>query len=308
MTRLFILFYATLLLLFSCKSKSNFIAFTYPEGKYKALVLSYDDGTIQDIELAKLFDQYGLVGTFNLNSSYLGTTLAWPVEFGDTIFQKYVPKDSLLIIYKNHEIAAHGAYHKDFIKISEKEILEEVNTDTRQLTALTQRKILSMAYPFGNTNEQISKLISTTGISNARTVSDTYKFDLPENYLRWNPTCHDSKVLEYTDEFIALNKKSLSLFYVWGHSWEFADQKRWNNMLTFCKKMGKQQNIWSVGTAELTSYLQAIKRLQIKDNKISNPADNSPVWIELSTGIIKLNAGESVNVNIVDEDLRGVCL
>ncbi len=308
MTRLFILFYAALLLMCSCKTNSDFVAFTYPEGKYKALVLSYDDGTIQDIQLAKLFDQNGLIGTFNLNSSYLGTTLAWPVEFADTIFQKYVPKDSLLIIYKNHEIAAHGAYHKDFIKISEQEILEEVNSDIKQLTALTQRKILSMAYPFGNTNESISKLISTTGISNARTVSDTYKFDLPENYFRWNPTCHDSKVLDYADEFLALDKKSLSLFYVWGHSWEFGDQKRWNNMLTFCEKMGKQQTIWSVGTAELTSYLQAIKRLQIKDNKISNPADNSPVWIELTTGLIKLNAGESVDVNTGDEDLRGVCL
>jgi hypothetical protein len=68
-------------------------------------------------------------------------------------------------------------------------------------------------------------------------------------------------------------------------------------MLTFCEKIGKQQNIWSVGTGELSAYLQALKRLQIKDNKISNPSDNSPVWIELSTGLIKLNAGESLEVN-----------
>jgi hypothetical protein len=79
-------------------------------------------------------------------------------------------------------------------------------------------------------------------------------------------------------------------------------------MLSFCEKIGKQQNIWSVGTAELTAYLQAIKRLQIKDNKISNPSNNSPVWIELSSGLIKLNAGESLEVNTEDEDLRGVCL
>lgn len=61
------------LLLSSCSEKSEFIGFTYPEGKYKALVLSYDDGTVEDIELAKLFDQHNLVGTFNLNSEYLGT-------------------------------------------------------------------------------------------------------------------------------------------------------------------------------------------------------------------------------------------
>ena len=41
---------------------------TYPDGKTKALVLSYDDGPIEDIQLARLFDQYDLVGTFKLNA------------------------------------------------------------------------------------------------------------------------------------------------------------------------------------------------------------------------------------------------
>ena len=98
MKRLIIVLSACFILLTSCKEKAEFINFTYPEGKYKSLVLSYDDGTIQDIELAALFDQHNLQGTFNLNSEYLGTTLGWPQENGDTVFQKYVPKDSLLII------------------------------------------------------------------------------------------------------------------------------------------------------------------------------------------------------------------
>ena len=65
-----------------------------------------------------------------------------------------------MIIYKNHEIAAHGSFHKNFTSISDAEILEEINSDILALTKITNREIKSMAYPFGNTNEHIAKLLS----------------------------------------------------------------------------------------------------------------------------------------------------
>nr|WP_300837907.1 hypothetical protein [uncultured Acetatifactor sp.] len=40
----------------------------FPKGKSKALTLSYDDGVEQDVRLMEIMDQYGLKGTFNLNS------------------------------------------------------------------------------------------------------------------------------------------------------------------------------------------------------------------------------------------------
>ncbi|WP_411767607.1 polysaccharide deacetylase family protein [Winogradskyella sp. A3E31] len=298
MKRLIIIIYGCFSLCSSCIEKPSFIDFTYPGGKYKALVLSYDDGTIQDIELAHLFDQNNLVGTFNLNSGYLGVIRGWPQTDGDTIFQKYVPKDSLLIIYKNHEIAVHGALHKNFTDITNDNILEEVNTDLEVLTQLTNREIISMAYPFGNTNGNISKLIAKTGVINGRTVADTYKFDLPQNYMIWNPTCHDSKALDYLNEYLDLDRQELSLFYVWGHSWEFGDQKRWDNMVEFCEKIGKSNDIWSVGNGKLTQYLQAIKKVQIDSDKITNPQENQAIWLKLSTGIEKLEAGETIEIKL----------
>ena len=38
-----------------------------PEGKAKALTMSYDDGKIQDERLVSIFNRYGIRGTFNLN-------------------------------------------------------------------------------------------------------------------------------------------------------------------------------------------------------------------------------------------------
>ena len=39
----------------------------FPEGKAKALTMSYDDGKIQDERLVSIFNHYGIRGTFNLN-------------------------------------------------------------------------------------------------------------------------------------------------------------------------------------------------------------------------------------------------
>ena len=39
----------------------------FPEGKAKALTMSYDDGKIQDERLVSIFNRYGIWGTFNLN-------------------------------------------------------------------------------------------------------------------------------------------------------------------------------------------------------------------------------------------------
>ena len=41
-------------------------------GKNKALTFSFDDGVRQDIRLIEIFNKYGLKGTFNLNSGFLG--------------------------------------------------------------------------------------------------------------------------------------------------------------------------------------------------------------------------------------------
>ena len=41
-------------------------------GKTKAITLSYDDGTLQDIKFVESLNKYNLKATFNLNSSLFG--------------------------------------------------------------------------------------------------------------------------------------------------------------------------------------------------------------------------------------------
>ena len=50
----------------------------FPEGKTKALTMSYDDGQIFDRRLISIFNKYGIKGTFHLNSGILDRRILLP--------------------------------------------------------------------------------------------------------------------------------------------------------------------------------------------------------------------------------------
>ena len=283
----------------SDKPTDTFNDFAYPGGKYKALIMSFDDGCVADIKLAALFDKYKIIGTFNISSDPIGTTQIWSIKNGDTIRQSYVSEETILKIYKNHEIAAHGATHKNFLKISKDEILDQINVDIQKLNLLTRRKITSMAYPFGAANDSVSKIVAGTAITNARTVKSTNNFELPQNLLIWNPTCRDDKALNFLDNYLKSKEKKLSVFYVWGHSWELGNGKRWGNMVEFCKSISNQKDIWYTGSGTLAHYINATKKVKIKDNIITNPKGNLTVWLNLSSGVTKLKPGHQIELKML---------
>ncbi len=280
------------LLAMGCSEKNTFINWTYPDGKYKALIMSYDDGLDDDIALAQLFDRYGIIGTFHLNSGLLDTRAIWNEGKPNEILQTYLSKDTLVHVFKNHEIAVHGTYHKALVGLSDKEILEEINVDIENLTILSDRKISSMAYAFGSTNDHVAEVIGTTPLTNARTVKSSYNFDLPKDYYLWNPTCHDSEALEYLEAYISLDSPSLSLFYVWGHSWELRDTLRNQNILKFCKEIGDRDDIWYIGAGDFADYHASLKVLEIGPQQIVNPEGNGVVYYREKGQLKSLDPGQ----------------
>ena len=280
------------LLLMGCSKKSTEIDWVYPDGNHKALIMSYDDGLDDDIVLAQLFDRYGIIGTFHLNSGLLDTRAIWyqgkPNEFVGT----YLSKDTLVHVFKNHEIAVHGTYHKALVGLSDEEILEEINVDIENLSILSDRKISSMAYAFGSTNDHVAEVIGTTPLTNARTVKPSYNFELPKDYYLWNPTCHDSEALDYQEAYISLDSPSLSLFYVWGHSWELRDTLRNQNILKFCKEIGDRDDIWYIGAGDFADYHASLKDLEIGPQQIVNPEGNGIVYYREKGQLKSLNPGQ----------------
>ena len=266
----------------------------YPNGTHKALVMSYDDGPVEDRALARLFTEHGIVGTFNVNSGFLGTIGAWPVKGKDTVYQAYLPVEDVLTVYAGHEVAGHGTYHQDFTSLNQAELEAEIRTDKQALELLVGHSIVSLAYPFGKNNRRVAKTTGEQGYTNARTVADTHGFDLPRDWLRWDPTCHDSQAVKLLDAYAALPATGLAVFCVWGHAWELKDPARWDGVAAFCQSIGDRDDTWYTGAGELAAYGQAVQALQYTPGKCTNPSGNAPIHYLASGERLVLLPGERV--------------
>ena len=92
----------------------------YPNGKSKAFNVSYDDGVLQDVRFVNLLNQYGLKGTFNLNSGLMENEFEWIHESGCIV--KRLSKENVLSLYDGQYILkshlpykVFGMYSKNFL-------------------------------------------------------------------------------------------------------------------------------------------------------------------------------------------------
>ena len=186
--------------------KSRLVHPLFPEGRTKAFTLSYDDGVTQDERLIALFDKYQVKGTFNINSGLFGRKGQANGQPMPATHWRF-PKERIVSMYKNHEIAVHGAEHLDPVAYPVSVIARDVLDDRANLEALLEHPVTGMAYPFGTYNDAVIALLKTLGIQYSRTVLSTHSFDLPEDFLAWHPTCHhnDPQLLDLIQDFLNSN-------------------------------------------------------------------------------------------------------
>lgn len=264
----------------------------FPKGHKKAFTLSYDDGICQDKRLVDIFNKYHLKATFNLNSGLQDEKNMWKNK-GVTI--KRINKNEILEVYKGHEVAMHTLTHPHLEDLPRELIIEEVMQDKKNLEAMFKRPIRGMAYPFGTYNNTVLDVIETLGIEYSRTVNQHGNFSLPVNPLTWNPTCHHSypKLMELAESFITDKFSALSLFYVWGHSYEFDVNKDWKLIEDFCEFISEAKDIWYATNIEIIDYLKALKNLKFSSelNMVYNLSALS-IWIEVNEVAVEIKSGE----------------
>lgn len=280
------------------------IEMLFPGGKTKALILSYDDGAMQDRQLVALLNKYNLIGTFHLNSNKLGT---------DSYFN-YLNKEEIKELFKGHEVSVHTANHPNLPDISKIDIVYEIVEDRKELERLVGYPVRGMAYPFGNTNDTVIESIKGTGIEYARTVGDSYNFDIPKDFLRWHPTIHqfgkaywetnqpekDKKELasfyKTIDDF--LNTKELALIDIWGHSWEMgSDQKKWEEAEKFLKLLANNPSIYYTKQIDVVDYITAFRNLKfsVDKNIVTNPSAIN-VYFKINNTVYTVAAGTTKNL------------
>lgn len=254
-------------LLFTCllfNSCLSYAELTYPDGNKKAVIFSFDDGLVQDRRLVSLLNKYKVRGTFHLSSGLFSQTAPWLKEYLPETGH-YLHGDDVSILYQRHEIGGHSVSHPALPDLPQKEIEYQVVSDKNRLSKLAEYDVVSFAYPLGQYDDNVIKAVKLSGFTNARTVNSTHKFKLPSNLFEWDPTAHHSEAYSLAKQFVTVESNELSLFVIWGHSWEF-DQNitsnSWEYFESILKILSYENNIWFTTSGEFANFYNSnLKKL-----------------------------------------------
>lgn len=263
----------------------------FPEGKKKAVTLSYDDCMEEDADLIELLEKYQMKATFNLIPGWFakeGTT--YPE--GETYRLVTEKKAKEMYEHPLVEVANHGNEHKYMTSLTPLEMAEDTILCRKALEHLYGGLVRGMAYPYGWYDETLLDILKQCGITYCRTVESTETFDLPENWLAWNPTCHhdNENLFQLTEKFVSKqNVERPLLFYVWGHTFEFERNKNWDRMDKFMQKVSGKEDVWYATNGEIYEYVNAYEKLVYSaDGKYIYNSSKIPVWVEIDGTCYKI--------------------
>ena len=237
----------------------------FPGERAKAVTLSYDDHTEQDIRLIEILDRNGMKGTFNIST---GLHAPEGKVFKEGTVCRRLTRRRAIELYKNsgHEVAVHGYSHPFLAQMPSSAVVRETYLDRIGLEEDFETDVRGLAYPFGDYSysNEVADALKAVGIVYARMTSPTRNFRLPTDWLRWQPTCKhtDENLMRMARDFVANSAKNEPiLFYLWGHSFEFEADDNWQVIEEFCDYMGKRDDIWYATNIEIYDYVQAYRHL-----------------------------------------------
>ena len=275
----------------------RYLFLRYPEGKTKAVTLSYDDGPAADRKMLEILNRYGVKCTFNFNEKQALTT----------------EETETLLLGRGHEIAVHGAEHRAPGCQFPVDGIQDVLDGRRALERQFRRVIRGMAYPDsgirhfenGTSYETVKRCLADLGIVYARTLGgDNDSFRLPEDWFAWTPTAHHNNpvLMDYVRRFTEMDVNGRycadrwpRLFYLWGHSYEFDRDGSWNLLEDFCRAISGREDTWYATNMEIYEYVTAFRALvrSADGSIVYNPAVTK-VWFDRDGELCTVDPGETV--------------
>lgn len=271
----------------------------FPNGRAKALTLSYDDGVVEDIRLIEIMNRHGLKGTFNLNSNVYGESYQ---RRTDRAYGWRLSREEAIDLYagSGQEVALHAHTHPFLETLPPAQVSYEILKNREVLEEMFGTIVNGMAYPYGTYSDEVVEILKGCGVLYSRTTVSTEKFDIPTDWLRMPATCHHTnpRLMELADKFLEMPVKNKSqLFYLWGHSYEFEGNQNWDVIERFAEKMGGRDDVWYATNKEIYTYVESVRALEFSaDMHIVHNPTAIDVWFEWGKELYRVNAGDTVTL------------
>ena len=258
----------------------------YPNGKNKAYVFSYDDGTLEDLIFVKLLNKYKIKATFNLNSKLMMEKFSWIHETGQKITR--LSFDESRNLYDGHEIASHSYSHPYLSELNHEQIIYEMLRDKVILEREFKTKIYGFALPFDTLTWDISKCARDVGFEYLR-ASETSNSLIPDyDYFNFRASVFhlDDNLNDLVDEFLTTDEE-LACLQIIGHSYDLKIANKFDYIEGILKTLSEDEDAINLTSIELVRYLKAIRTVTINHQSIIN-ASNEILWFNIDGKIIKV--------------------
>ncbi len=191
----------------------------------KVFLISFDDGSVWDPKLVALLNQYGMKGTFNLNSGL--EDFVWDFD-GFPVGRQRLSQ--MVELYRGHEVASHTLHHPWLNSLTPPALAREVGEDCEALKEIFGLKEIGFGVPFTACTEREIRLIRKY-LRYIRLSEFSETFALPEDpyHIPIHALYHQPDVKERIAAF-AESTLPDSLFVLAGHSYELEALGHWEYM------------------------------------------------------------------------------
>ena len=220
----------------------------------KYFVLSFDDGTKSDRRVIEILNEYGLKGTFNLNSGLQD----YKYYMEGKLVERLDLKENVQL-YKNHEVASHTKTHANIFKLSDKEALAEVVDDIKALEEIFNRKITSIGIPYADYDEDKINLIkNNTDLKCFRypKIKDKDDFSMPIDpyHIYKNCVYDDIDCYEKIDAYINSDIEK-GVFVLLADPYKIEIYDKWDYFINLIKYIKSHDELTVVTMTEASELL-----------------------------------------------------
>lgn len=177
---------------------------------------TWDDGLQSDLLLIEQLDRLGIIASFALSPGrYQNQPVVndrrggygWLITPGDYSW------------YARHDVLSHGVGHKEFVRLTDAELHQELAESRKWLEDIFTRPVTGLCYPYGQTSTRVQKIVAEH-YAEARVTLPRGHFSAAawDNRYAIIPTAHWAE----PDIVSRILAAELPRVLLWGHTYEFS--------------------------------------------------------------------------------------